>query len=405
VNAGGTLSPRCGAQMKFGGYVDLDLTPEQELIRKTARDFAEREIAPVAMEYDRAEKFPWPVLEKMKPIGFLGASIPEEYGGMGLDPISYCLVIEEIARADSSIRGILSVNCSLVGTSIVKYGTEEQKHEWLPKLAAGDAIGCFALTEPGAGSDPGSLKMTAVRDGDDFVLNGSKMFITNGTVAGLALTFANAEPSKGAKGITAFLVPCDATGFAATEIKGKLGLRAASTAELSYADVRVPASAVLGEIGGGMKIALSSLDDGRVSLGAGCVGIAQGCLDASVAYAKEREQFGRPIAGFQLIQEMLAEMLIETEAARLLVWRAAALKEKGVRNTIEASMAKFVASEAAVKCANLAIQVHGGYGYIDEFPVGKYLRDARVTTLYEGTSQVQKLLLGRHLTGVNAFTS
>jgi alkylation response protein AidB-like acyl-CoA dehydrogenase len=247
--------------------------------------------------------------------------------------------------------------------------------------------------------------MTAVRDGDDFVLNGSKMFITNGTVAGLALTFANAEPSKGAKGITAFLVPCDVPGFGATEIKGKLGLRAASTAELSYADVRVPASAVLGEIGSGMKIALSSLDDGRVSLAAGCVGIAQGCLDASVAYAKQREQFGRPIAGFQLIQEMLAEMLIEIEAARLLVWRAAAMKDKGVRNTVEASIAKYVASEAAVKCANLAIQVHGGYGYIDEFPVGKYLRDARVTTLYEGTSQVQKLLLGRHLTGINAFTS
>ncbi len=385
--------------------MDFDLTPEQELVRKTARDFAEREIAPVAMDYDRREEFPWPVLEKMKPIGFLGASIPEEHGGMGLDPISYCLVIEEIARADSSIRGILSVNCSLVGTSIVKYGTEEQKQQWLPKLASGDAIGCFCLTEPGAGSDPGSLQMTAVRDGDGFVLNGSKMFITNGTVAGLALTFANAEPSKGAKGITAFLVPCDTPGFSATEIKGKLGLRAASTAELSYADVRVPSSAVLGEIGGGMKIALSSLDDGRVSLGAGCVGIAQGCLDASLAYAKEREQFGRPIAGFQLIQEMLAEMLIEVEAARLLVWRAAALKEKGARNTVEASIAKYVASEAAVKCANLAIQLHGGYGYIDEFPVGKYLRDARVTTLYEGTSQVQKLLLGRHLTGVNAFTS
>jgi alkylation response protein AidB-like acyl-CoA dehydrogenase len=287
----------------------------------------------------------------------------------------------------------------------VKYGTEEQKHQWLPKLAAGDAIGAFALTEPGVGSDPGSLKMTAVRDGNDFILNGSKMFITNGTVAGLALTFANADLSKGAKGITAFLVPCDTPGFIATEIKGKLGLRAASTAELSYSDVRVPASAVLGEIGSGMKIALASLDDGRVSLGAGCVGIAQACLDASVEYAKQREQFGRPIAGFQLIQEMLAEMLIETEAARLLVWRAAALKEKGVRNTVEASIAKLVASEAAVKCANLAIQVHGGYGYIDEFPVGKYLRDARVTTLYEGTSQVQKLLLGRHLTGVNAFTS
>jgi alkylation response protein AidB-like acyl-CoA dehydrogenase len=385
--------------------VDFDLTPEQELVRKTARDFAEREIAPVAMTFDRSEEFPWPVVEKMKPIGFLGASIPDEFGGMGLDPISYCLVIEEIARADSSIRGILSVNCSLVGTSIVKYGTEEQKREWLPKLSAGDAIGCFCLTEPGAGSDPGSLRMTAVRDGDDYVLNGSKMFITNGTVAGLALTFANADPSKGAKGITAFLVPCDTPGFTATEIKGKLGLRAASTAELSYADVRVPASAVLGEVGGGMKIALSSLDDGRVSLAAGCVGIAQGCLDACVEYAKQREQFGRPIAGFQLIQEMLAEMLVEVESARLLTWRAAALKEKGVRNTVEASIAKYVASEAAVKCANLAIQVHGGYGYIDEFPVGKYLRDARVTTLYEGTSQVQKLLLGRHLTGVNAFTS
>ena len=385
--------------------MDFDLTPEQELVRKTARDFAEREIAPVAMTFDRSEEFPWPVLEKMKPIGFLGASIPEEYGGMGLDPISYCLVIEEIARADSSIRGILSVNCSLVGTSIVKYGTEEQKREWLPKLAAGDTIGCFCLTEPGAGSDPGSLQMTAVRDGDDYILNGSKMFITNGTVAGLALTFANAEPSKGAKGITAFLVPCDTPGFTATEIKGKLGLRAASTAELSYADVRVPADAVLGDVGGGMKIALSSLDDGRVSLAAGCVGIAQACLDASVDYAKQREQFGRPIAGFQLIQEMLAEMLVEVESARLLTWRAAALKEKGARNTVEASIAKYVASEAAVKCANLAIQAHGGYGYIDEFPVGKYLRDARVTTLYEGTSQVQKLLLGRHLTGVNAFTS
>ena len=385
--------------------MDFELTPEQELVRKTARDFADREIAPVAMQYDRDEEFPWPVLEKMKPLGFLGASIPEEYGGMGLDPVSYCLVIEEIARADSSIRGILSVNCSLVGTAIAKYGTEDQKREWLPRLSAGDAIGCFALTEPGVGSDPGSMQMTATRDGDDYVLNGSKMFITNGTVAGLALTFANAEPSKGAKGVTAFLVPCDAPGFKATEIKGKLGLRAASTAELQYADVRVPAANVLGELGGGMKIALSALDDGRVSLGAGCVGIAQGCLDASVAYAKQREQFGRPIAGFQLIQEMLAEMLVENEAARLLVWRAAAMKEKGARITVEASIAKYVASEAAVKCANLAIQLHGGYGYIDEFPVGKYMRDARVTTLYEGTSQVQKLLLGRHLTGVNAFTS
>ena len=385
--------------------MDFDLTPEQELIRKTARDFADREVAPVATQYDRAEEFPWPVVEKMRPLGFLGAPIPEEYGGMGLDAISYCLVIEEIARADSSVRSILSVNCSLVGLSILKWGTEEQKRSWLPKICTGDAIGCFALTEPGAGSDPSSLTMTAARDGDDYVLNGSKMFITNGTVAGVALTMATVDPSLGSKGITAFLVPCDAAGFEAREIKGKLGLRASSTAELIYRDVRVPASAMLGEVGDGMKVALSALDNGRVGLAAGCVGIAQACLDAALQYAKDREQFGRPIAGFQLIQEMLAEMLIEVEAARLLVWRAAALKDKGVRNTIEASIAKYVASEAAVKCANLAIQVHGGYGYIDEFPVGKYLRDARVTTLYEGTSQVQKLLLGRHLTGINAFTS
>jgi butyryl-CoA dehydrogenase len=383
--------------------VDFDLTPEQELVRKTAREFAEREIAPRAREFDRAEEFPWPVVERMKAVGFLGASIPEAYGGMGLDAVSTCLVIEEIARADSSVRGILSVTCSLVASAILRWGTEEQRRAWLPRLASGDVLGCFALTEPGAGSDPASLRTTAVRDGDAFVLNGSKTFITNGTVAGLAIVFATVDPSRGRRGVTAFLVPCDAPGFRATEIRGKLGLRAASTAELSLQDVRVPASAVLGEVGGGMRVALSALDDGRVSLAAGCVGIAQACLDASVAYAREREQFGRLIGSFQLVQEMLADMFVQVEAARLLTWRAAALKDRGVRNTVEAAMAKLVASEAAVACANLAIQVHGGYGYIDEFPVGKYLRDARVTTLFEGTSQIQKLILGRHLTGIDAF--
>jgi hypothetical protein len=388
----------------WGDPVDFDLTPEQELVRKTARDFAEREIAPVAREYDRSEQFPWPIVEKMRPLGFLGAPIPVEYGGMGLDAISYCLVIEEVARADSSVRSILSVNCSLVGLSILKWGTEEQKREWLPKISSGEAIGCFCLTEPGAGSDAASLTMSARRDGEDWVLNGSKMFITNGTVAGLALTIAQTDPAKGSKGITAFLVPTATPGFAATEIKGKLGLRASSTAEIRYEDVRVPGTARLGEVGDGMKVALSALDYGRVGLAAGCVGIAQACLDASVEYSQQRQQFGKPIAAFQLVQEMLAEMLVEIEAARLLVWRAAAIKDRGARNTVEASIAKYAASEAAVRCANLAIQVHGGYGYVDEFPVGKYLRDARVTTLYEGTSQVQKLILGRHLTGINAFT-
>jgi alkylation response protein AidB-like acyl-CoA dehydrogenase len=322
---------------------------------------------------------------------------------MGVDAVSYACIIEEIARADSSVRSIISVNCSLVGLTILKWGTEDQKRDWLPKIASGETLGCFGLTEPGSGSDAASLQTRAKRDGDGWILNGTKMFITNGTVAGVALIMAQTDPSLGTKGIAAFLVPCDTPGFVANEIHGKLGLRASSTAELVLTDVRVPDSAMLGQVGDGMKVALSALDNGRVGLGASCVGLAQACLDSALAYAKERTQFGKPIAGFQLIQEMLAEMHVEIEAARLLVWRAAALKDKGQRNTLEASVAKFYASEAAVKCANLAIQVHGGYGYIDEYPVGRYLRDARVTTLYEGTSQIQKLIIGRHLTGENAF--
>jgi alkylation response protein AidB-like acyl-CoA dehydrogenase len=383
--------------------VDFDLTPEQEMIRKTVRDFAEKEIVPVARDFDRSEQFPWPVLEKMKPLGFLGAPIPEEYGGMGLDALSYCLVLEELARADSNIRSIVSVNCSLVGLSILKWGSEDQKKQWLPKIASGDALGCFGLTEPHSGSDAASLRTSARRDGDAWVLNGTKMFITNGTVAGVALIMAQTDPALGTKGIAAFLVPCDTPGFTANEIHGKLGLRSSSTAELVLEDVRVDGSAMMGGIGDGMKVALSALDNGRVGLGASCVGLAQACLDSALQYAKEREQFGKPIAGFQLVQEMLSEMYVEIEAARLLVYRAATLKDKGVRNTMEAAIAKFYASEAAVKCANLAIQVHGGYGYIDEYPVGRFLRDARVTTLYEGTSQIQKLIIGRHLTGENAF--
>ncbi|HEX9712816.1 MAG TPA: acyl-CoA dehydrogenase family protein [Actinomycetota bacterium] len=383
--------------------MNFDLTPDQELIRKTAREFAGREIAPHAADWDREERFPAEIMPKLAEVGFLGAPIPPEYGGMGVDAISYACIIEEIARADSSVRSIVSVNCSLVGLTILKWGTEEQKRAWLPRISSGETLGCFGLTEPGAGSDPGSLQARAIRDGDDWVINGSKMFITNGTVAGVALIFANVDPSKGAKGVTCFIVPTDSPGFAANEIHGKLGLRASSTAELVLTDLRVPGDAVLGEIGDGMKIALAALDNGRVGLAASCVGLAQASLDAALAYAKDRSQFGKPIASFQLVQEMLAEMHVEIEAARLLTRRAAFLKDKGERNTLEASVAKFYASEAAVKCTNLAIQVHGGYGYIDEYPVGRYLRDARVTTLYEGTSQIQKLLIGRQLTGENAF--
>jgi alkylation response protein AidB-like acyl-CoA dehydrogenase len=383
--------------------VDFELTPDQELVRSSVREFAQREIAPYAAVWDREERFPWEVVEKIKPLGYFGAPIPEEHGGMGLDAVSYAILVEEIARADSSVRSIISVNCSLVGLTIVKWGTAEQKAEWLPRLSSGEVFGCFGLTEPDSGSDAASMKSRAVKDGDDWVISGSKMFITNGTVAGLALIIAQTQPGSGSKGTAAFLVPCDTPGFEAREIHGKLGLRASSTASLHLDGVRVPGSAMLGGIGDGMKVALSTLDNGRVGLGASCVGLSQACLDSALDYAKNRNQFGKKIAGFQLIQEMLADMAVKIDAARLLVYRAAALKDRGVRNTLEASMAKYFASETAVECANLAIQVHGGYGYIDEYPVGRYLRDARVTTLYEGTSQIQKLLIGRHLTGENAF--
>jgi alkylation response protein AidB-like acyl-CoA dehydrogenase len=322
---------------------------------------------------------------------------------MGLDTISYSLLMEELGRADSSVRGIVSVNLGLVGKTIVKWGTDEQRHEWLPKLASGEALGCYALTEPGAGSDPGSLVTRAERDGDAWVLSGSKIFITLGTWAGLALVFARTS-EEGARGLTCFLVPTSTPGFFATQIKGKLGLRAQDTAELALDGVRVPDANRLGGEGDGFKVAMSALDNGRISLAAGCVGIAAGCLDTCLSYAGERRQFGKQISSFQLVQELLAEMAVELEAARLLTWKAAALADRAERHTLESSVAKYYASEVAVRAANAAVQIHGGYGYVDEYPVGKYLRDARVTTLYEGTSQIQKLIIGRALTGESAFT-
>jgi alkylation response protein AidB-like acyl-CoA dehydrogenase len=321
---------------------------------------------------------------------------------MGLDTISYCLVMEELGRTDSSVRGIVSVNLGLVGKTIVRWGTDDQKQEWLPRVASGEALGCYALTEPEAGSDPASLRTRAERDGEDWLLTGSKIFITLGSWAAFALVFARTG-GEGARGITCFLVPTSSDGFEARRIEGKLGLRAQDTAELFLDGVRVPDSARLGGEGEGFKVAMSALDNGRISLAAGCAGICQGCLDACVAYATERRQFGKPIASFQLVQELIAEIGVDTEAARLLAWRAAALADAGQAHTLESSVAKYFCSEAAVRAANAAVQVHGGYGYVDEYPVGKYLRDARVTTLYEGTSQIQKLIIGRALTGESAF--
>ncbi|HZP73541.1 MAG TPA: acyl-CoA dehydrogenase family protein [Gaiellaceae bacterium] len=383
--------------------MDFTLSAEQELIQRTAREFCDAEIAPFAAEWDRSETIDRGIVGKLASLGFLAAALPEEHGGLGLDMASYTLVVEELGRADSNVRGIVSVSNGLFGKSVARFGTDEQRARLLPALATGDALGCYALTEPGAGSDPGSLETRAERDGAGWRLSGQKIFITLGSWAATALVFARTGEA-GPRGLTCFAVPTDADGFEARPIKGKLGLRAQDTAELFLDGVHVGDEAIVGEVGGGFKVAMSALDHGRISLGAGCVGIAQGCLDASIAYTKERQQFGRSVASFQLVQELLADIAVETEAARLLVRRAAATADRGERHTMEAAYAKYFASEVAVRAANAAVQAHGGYGYVDEYPVGKYLRDARVTTLYEGTSQIQKLLIGRALTGENAFT-
>ncbi|MFF7012971.1 acyl-CoA dehydrogenase family protein [Streptomyces fimicarius] len=383
--------------------MDLTLSEEQEAVRKLAEDFVAREVAPHVVAWDRSENVDRSIVGKLGALGFLGLTVPEEYGGSGGDHLSYCLVTEELGRGDSSVRGIVSVSLGLVAKTIASWGDEEQKRSWLPRLTSGEAIGCFGLTEPGTGSDAGNLATRAVRDGGDYVVNGTKMFITNGTWADVVLLFARTNDTPGHRGVSAFLVPTDTPGLTRRTIHGKLGLRGQATAELVLQDVRIPASALLGPEGKGFSIAMSALAKGRMSVAAGCVGIAQAALDAAVRYAGEREQFGKPIARHQLVQELLSDIAVDVDAARLLTWRVADLIDRGQEFATAASMAKLYASEAAVRCANNALQVFGGYGYIDEYPVGKLLRDARVMTLYEGTSQIQKLIIGRALTGVSAF--
>ncbi|MEV7955663.1 acyl-CoA dehydrogenase family protein [Streptomyces sp. NPDC088141] len=383
--------------------MNLELDEEQEAVRQLARDFVAREIAPHVVDWDRAENVDKSIVKKLCSVGFLGLTVPEEYGGSGGDHLAYCLVTEELGRGDSSVRGIVSVSLGLVTKTIAAWGDEEQKRHWLPRLTAGEALGCFGLTEPGTGSDAGSLTTKAVRDGDSYVINGSKMFITNGTWADVVLLFARTGDTPGHRGISAFLVPTDTPGLGRRTIHGKLGLRGQATAELVLEDVRVPARALLGPEGKGFSMAMSALAKGRMSVAAGCVGIAQAALDAAVGYAGEREQFGKSIAGHQLVQELISDIAVDVDAARLLTWRVAGLVDRGEDFATAASKAKLFASEAAVRAANNALQVFGGYGCIDEYPVGKLLRDARVMTLYEGTSQIQKLIIGRALTGVSAF--
>ncbi|OEV06483.1 acyl-CoA dehydrogenase [Streptomyces nanshensis] len=382
---------------------DFGLTETQRDIRTMAADFVDAEIAPYAREWDRAERVDPGIPRRLGELGFLGLTVPERYGGTEADLLSYVLATEELGRGDSAVRGIVSVSLGLVTKTIVSHGTEAQREEWIPRLASGEALGCFALTEPGTGSDAGSLSTRATRDGGDWVIDGSKMFITNGTVADVALTFARTSEN----GITAFLVPAGTPGLTATEIHGKLGLRGQATAELAYEGVRVPDSARLGETGRGLGIALGALSRGRISVAAGAVGLAQAALDAAVGYATQREQFGRPVASFQLVQELLADSEVDIRAARLLTRQVARMADAGAspkEYATDASVAKYHASETAVRVTNNCLQTFGGYGFIDEYPVGKYLRDARVLTLYEGTSQVQKLIIGRALTGVDAMT-
>jgi alkylation response protein AidB-like acyl-CoA dehydrogenase len=387
-----------------GGDVEVGftLTQDQELLRRTVADFVDREVVPHRVEWDRAEQVDRSIVPRLGALGFLGITIPDEYGGTPADHRAYCLLMEELGRGDSSVRGIVSVSLGLFGKTVFAEGSEAQKRKWLPGICSGESIGCYALTEPGVGSDAGHLVTRAERDGGDWILSGEKVFITNGTWADQALVFARSG-GEGPRGITAFVVPTDTPGFTSTEIKGKLGLRGQATATLHLDHVRVPDACRLGEEGRGFKIAMGALNRGRMSLAAGCVGICRGCLDESVAYAKDREQFGKPIAGHQLVQEMIADIAVDADAARALTWVVADLADAGERFELAASKAKYFASEAAVRCANRALQVFGGYGYIDEYPVGKYLRDARVTTLYEGTSQIQKLIIGQALTGVSAF--
>ena len=383
--------------------MDFTFTDEQRLIAETAREFADREIIPRVRDNDRAGRFDRELASKLGEIGFLGAPVSEDYGGRSLDYISYALIVEQVGRADSSARTVVSVQTSLVCGSIEQWGTEEQKREWLPRLCSGEALGCFGLTEPDTGSDAANLRTRAKKTDGGWVINGNKMWISMGNVADVALVFAQTDPEKRHKGLACFLVPTASDGYGAQEIHGKLGLRASDTAEISLDGVEVPDSAMLGEVGDGFKVAMSALDKGRYSVAAGCVGICEGCVDASVSYAKERRQFDVPIASFQLVQELIADMIVKRDAARMLVFRAGELKDRGQPSTVETSIAKLFATESAVECANAAIQVHGGSGYVDDYPVERYLRDARVTTLYEGTSQIQKLIIGRDATGINAL--
>ncbi len=373
--------------------MEIELTEEHQLLRDTVRRFAAEVVAPRAKEIDASGEFPRAFFDQAGELGLAGVGIPEEHGGAGMDTISYCLAIEEVSRVCASSGVILSVNNSLVCDPILAFGTEEQKREILAPLAAGEKLGCFALTEPGAGSDAAALRTTAKRDGDDYLLDGNKVFITNGTDADVALIFATVDPEKKHKGITAFLVDTSTPGYSHGHHEVKLGVNASGTTELVFDGMRVPASRRLGAEGEGFKIAMATLDGGRVGIAAQAVGIAVGAFEEAMAYAQEREQFGRPLADLQAIQFYLADMSTEIDAGRLLTWKAAWRKGEAKRYTLEAAQAKLYTSEMAQRVPTKALQIHGGYGYTREYNVERFFRDARITEIYEGTSEIQKMVI------------
>jgi alkylation response protein AidB-like acyl-CoA dehydrogenase len=384
--------------------LSLTLTPEHEMIRQAARDFAQNEIAPIAAHFDETGEFPSATIKKMGAQGFMGIEIPEPYGGAGLDTIAYVLAMEEICKADAAHGTIMSVNNSLVCYGLYQYGTEPQKQKYLKPVASGQKVGAYSLTEPMSGSDAGSMKSRAVRDGDVYVIHGRKSWVTSAPVADIVLLFSMTAPEKKHKGISAFIIETDQPGFSRGKTEPKLGIRASATSEIVFEDYRCPVENRLGEEGEGFKIAMAMLDAGRIGIAAQALGIAEAAYEASVEYARQREAFGRKIGEFQGIQYKIADMKTRIEAARLLIYSAALAKERskttGERYTLEASMAKLFASETAMFCAHQAVQIHGGLGYSKELPVERYFRDAKITEIYEGTSEIQRLVIARHELGL-----
>lgn len=377
--------------------MQFQFTEEQQFVQRMAREFARNEVLPRAPAIDREHAHPRDLVARMAELGLMGVAVPEEYGGAGLDTVSYVLAMEEVSRACASTGVIMSVNNSLVCDPILKFGTEEQKRRWLVPLAQGEKLGCFCLSEPEAGSDAAAQTTVAVRDGDAYVLNGVKNWITNGPVADVAVLMAMTDKAAGHRGITAFIVPMDAPGVRCGPPDDKLGIRGSKSCQVFLEDARIPADQVLGEVGQGFKVAMSTLDGGRIGIAAQAIGIARACLEESLDYAVQRKTFGKPIAEHQAIQWKLADMAADVDAARLLTLRAALLKDRGVRFSKEAAMAKLFAADAANRIAREAVQVFGGNGYVTEYPVERHFRDAKITEIYEGTSEIQRLVIANWL--------